>query len=69
MFSSTTPTFGNFISSNEIKLDQQGWAGKADLIIHADLPTHLVLNPDGTRRDVAVLIRMMSRAHSTDGFP
>lgn len=40
-------------------MDQQGREGKADLIIHADLPTHLVLNPDRTRRDVDIIIRMM----------
>ena len=59
IFSSTTPMFGDFISSDKITLDQKGWAGKTDLIIRADLPTHVVLNPNGTRRDVDVIIRMM----------
>lgn len=68
IFSSTTPIFGDFISSHEITLDQQGWAGKSDLIIQADLPTHLVLYPNGSRRDLNVIIRMMCEPPTVASF-
>ena len=63
IFSSTTPMFGKLRlrsdQTYEVLQDQKGWDGKADLHIFAYVPTHLLLHPDGSKKDIGVLVRMM----------